>query len=223
MKRLALASLFAIASFAPGLAYAAPIIVSSGTRGVTIGSLGPLGQSFVATDPLLTSFGLQFAVANAGQTDASISFSLLAGAGLGGPTIATGSATLSSLNGRTPTWYDFDLSGTMLTVGQSYTALVSSPSTRLALIFGPNLSINGVPASGDAYAAGSLLSTRPIDSYCTTSGACDANFRVNALAAAVPEPATWAVLLTGFALVGSGLRGARRNAASTSGRRSKQA
>lgn len=218
MKRLAFAALFAAASLAPGIASAAPITVNSGTRGVTIGGMsGPVGQSFVASDALLTSFGFQFAVAN-NVPDAGVSFSLLSGAGLAGPVITTRSATLSGLSGRTPVFYDFDLTGTVLTIGQSYTALVSSSSTRLALIFGPNLGTSGVPVSGDAYAAGALLSTRPIDSYCSTSGACDANFRTNAVAvaAAVPEPATWAMLLIGFAMVGGSARYRRRMASGRS-------
>lgn len=214
MNRFALAALLAVASLAPaGRALADPVTVTSGTRGASIVSLGPIGQSFVASDPLLNSFGFQFAVANAGQADASIAFSLLAGAGLSGPVLTTRSATLSSLTGRTPSWYDFDLTGTALILGQSYTAVVSSPSTRLALIFGPNLSTSGVPASGDAYAPGALFSTRAIDSYCTTSGACDANFRTatSAVVAAVPEPATWAMLLTGFTIVGAAARRRRAN------------
>ena len=211
MKRYALAALLAAASLTPTLAAAAPITVTSGTRGATIGSVGPIGQSFVASDPLLTSFGFQFAVANSSQTDASVIFSLLSGADLTGPLITTRSAVLSGLSGRTPVFYDFDLTGTALTVGQSYTAVVSAASTRLALIFGPNLGISGVPASGDAYAAGSLLSTRPVDNYCTTSGACDANFRTNAVSAAVPEPATWAMFIIGFGFIGRVARHRRRN------------
>lgn len=213
MNRLVLAASLAAASLLAAPAGAATTSVTSGTRGATIGSLGPIGESFVPTEGLLNSFGFQFAVANPGQSDASLTFSLLQGAGLTGPVLATRSATLSSLSGRTPTWFDFDLSGTAVDAGQSYTAVVSATSTRLALIFGPNLSTGGVPASGDAYAPGSLLSTRAIDSYCTTSGACDANFRFTtaAVTAAIPEPATWATLLFGFGAVGAAMRYRRRS------------
>lgn len=215
MNRFNLAALLAFGTLSPAVAQAAPITVVSGTRGVTIGGIsGPVGQSFVATDALLSSFGFQFAMAN-NVPDATVNFSLLSGAGLSGSVIATRSATLSGIAGRTGVFFDFNLTGTVLTLGQAYTAVVSAPSTRLALIFGPTLA-NGVPVSGDAYAAGSLYSTAPIDNYCTTSGACDANFRTNALASAVPEPASWAMLILGFATVGGMARQGKRG----SGRRS---
>lgn len=216
LRHLAAAALAAI-SFTASAADAS-VVVTSGTRGATIGTSGPIGQTFVADGVALSSFGFQFATGNTAAENTPVTFQLLLGAGLTGAEVVSRTATLSIPTGRTPTWYDFDLTGTTLVLGQSYTALVSTGSTRLSLIFGPNLSTSGVPASGDAYLPGSLIATRSFETttpYCATNNTCDANFRFTSLAAAaVPEPATWAMMMVGLFAVGASMR-ARRSGGAT--------
>lgn len=205
IRQLAI-TLFAAGTLAATSANAATTTVSPGVRSVTIAGMnGPVGQSFTADDTGLLSFGFQLAVANAAVANAPVTFSLLSGAGLGGSVIATRTATFTVPTGRTPTtWFDFDLTGTPLSVGQSYTAMLSTTTTRLGLFFGPAAN----STVGDAYAGGSLLLTTPVDSFCTTSGVCDANFRFTtaALVSAVPEPGSWALMFVGVLVTGAALR-----------------
>ena len=215
MRRSIFAIPLAAILFSTVAASAATFAVTSGTRGAQIASKGPIGETFIAPDGVLNSFGFQFGVGNPGQPNAAVTFTLLSGSGFGGATVATRTATLPTITGRTPVWFDFDLDATPLTAGQSYTALVSTTSSLLSLIFGPDLTSGGSPVNGaataDAYTGGTLVFTNAIDPYCSTSGMCDANFRLTGSAAsAVPEVGTWATMLAGFALVGAVAR--RRSA-----------
>jgi hypothetical protein len=108
---------------------------------------------------------------------------------------------------RTPTWIDFDLTGMNLVAGQKYTALLSSTSARYGLIFGPDINIfTGQALGGDAYADGRFFATGQNDATCNR-GICDANFRFTASTpAAVPEPASWALMIGGFGLAGAAMR-----------------
>ncbi len=226
---LAAAAVLAVATpmLAPGAAVAATLEVVSGTtgaRGAQIAAYGPIGQSFVAIDTNLTSFGFQFQTFNADAASAPVTWRLLAGAGLNGAVVSTRTLNLpTTLPDRTGLFYDFDITGTNVTVGQTYTAVVSTGTTRYGIALGPEYNIyTGVPLGGDAYAGGrAYFATSPF-SNCTAdaSSNCDLNFRVTgstpAAAAAVPEPAGWALMLGGFALTGGALR--RRRATVTCAR-----
>ena len=214
--RLALAALAATSAFAVGSASAATLEVVSGTtnaRGVTISSYDPLGQSFTAIDSALTSFGFQFESLNPDRVNDPITFNLLAGEGLSGPSIFTTAFTLpTSINSRTPTWYDFDVTGANVTVGQKYTAvLTTTSSARNAVALGPGYnSSTGQFFGGDAYAGGQAFFSAPSYANCdATPSNCDLNFRVTgttAVVAPVPEPASWAMMTLGIAFAGGTLR-----------------
>ena len=217
MVRFAARALVLVSAIAaPAIAQAADTIeVVSGTtgaRGAQIAAYGPIGQSFTAIDNNLTSFGFQFQTFNADVAAAPVTWSLLAGNGLSGAVIATRTLTLpSTLPARTGTFYDFDVSGTSVTVGQQYTAVLSTGTTRYGIALGPEVNIyTGVFLGGDAYAGGQAFFTRPAFSNCTNDATsnCDLNFRVTGTnsVAAVPEPTSWAMMVGGLAALGGSLR-----------------
>lgn len=183
------------------------ITVVSGIRGVTIASNGPVAQTFVATDATLTNFAFQFATSISGTTTGAITFSLLEGAGIGGTTLATQTTALTGLIARpatNPGFTDVFTGAAALRTGQAYTALLSGASSNVSLLFGPDST-----STRDAYAPGVLIKNNALDRACGGNTYCDANFRFTtaaAAASAVPEPASWALMLTGFALAGAGLR-----------------
>lgn len=186
----------------------------TGGRGAQIMAFGPIGQSFTAIDTNLSSFGLQFQTFNSGSTAASVLFRLLAGDGLGGTQIYSRSLTLpNDLPARTGTFFDFDITGANVVLGQRYTAVVSTSTNRYGIALGPEYNIfTGVALGGDAYAGGqAYFGTTPF-ANCTNPGPCDLNFRVTGTNAtpAVPEPSTWAMLLVGFGIVGATRRRSRR-------------
>jgi hypothetical protein len=217
MNRLTLAAALACAALASSQAGAAGTIqVVSGTRGVTIASNGPVAQTFVATDALLTDFGFQFASSVNGATTGSVTFSLLSGAGTTGPALVSQTTALSGLSFRTgSTFYSVFTGSAGLTAGQTYTALLSGASANVSLLFGPN---SGQTA--DVYAPGFLIKNNSLDQACANNGYCDANFRFTTATAAgaVPETGTWAMLLAGIGAVGTALRRRRGHAATASAR-----
>ncbi len=106
------------------------------------------------------------------------------------------------------------VTGVAVTAGSTYTATVSATNNRLGLVYGPNVNLStGQPiaGAGDAYAGGRLFSTGTQigGAICQGSASiCDANFRFTTAAAtpAVPEPATWAMMLVGFGGIGFAMR-----------------
>ncbi len=208
MKGFAIAASLAAAALGAGTAQAATTVTVSGTRGVVIASNGPVAQTFVATDSLLTNFGFQFSSSTA-VTTGSVTFSLLAGVATSGTAIATQTVSLAGLAMRTGAFYDVFTGSAALVVGQTYTALLSAASANVSLNFGPNS--NGTV---DAYLPGRLIKNNALDQACANNNYCDANFRFTAAAAAVvPEPATWGMMLLGFAMVGGAIRYRRRGVA----------
>ena len=201
---------------APASAATFEVVSGSGIRATGVSFSGPIGQSFTSIDSVLTSIGFQFNSLNPGSTNSPVTFTLREGEGLSGAVLFTNSFTLpTTINSRTPAWYDFVLPNVAVTAGSVYTALVSTTSSRLALVYGPDITIggpnNGQPVSGDAYLPGQLITTRPTGSAICEGDAsiCDANFRVSGVTppvAAVPEPATWAMMIGGFGLVGGAMR-----------------
>jgi hypothetical protein len=190
------------------------IVSGSGIRGLQIQHAQPIGQSFIATDTNLTSFGFEFQNFNAGQFNAPVTLTLRSGAGTSGDIITTRTVTLPTQpDYPNDAWFDFDLTGTTLVAGQTYTALLTTTSTLLGVIYGPDLNIfTGQPLSGDAYAGGQIYAAGDnLDGYCSTSGACDLNFRFSGTTpTAVPEPASWAMMLGGFGMIGGAMRQRRR-------------
>lgn len=210
MRTMIILAAAAAALIAAPAAANVTVISGSGQRALQVAYFGPVGQSFTATNTDLTAFGFQFETFNSGQTNAPLTFTLRDGVGLNGAVIVTRTATLPVIP-LTPvaTWFDFDLTGTTLIAGHHYTALVSTTSLLLGLAYGPDVNIyTGVPLGGDAYAGGALVTTRDLGDRICATGICDANFRLSATTpvAAVPEPAAWALFITGFGLVGAATR-----------------
>ena len=210
----------ATATLASVPAAAATIEVTSGTgqRAFALGFFGnAAGQSFTAVDTALNSVGFQFEGLNPSFTGQSYTLTLVAGEALTGAALITRTFTLpTSINSRTPVWFDVNIGSVGVTLGQRYTAVLNSTDTRNGLVLGPNINLNtGQPVSGDAYLGGRALFATVPYANCnnTASSICDLNFRVTGTTAVspVPEPATWTMLIGGFALTGGALR--RRRAA----------
>ncbi len=212
MKLLTAAAIAATVAFAPAANAATTQIESgSGQRSLNISAFDPLGQIFTATDTDLQSFGFEIQTLNSPQANSALTLTLRQGGGLDGAILATRSSVFAGIpTTRTPTWIDFDLTGTTLVSGQSYTALLTSTSGRYGLIYGPDINLNnGQPIAGDAYLPGRFIVgggsfNQPV---CNT-GICDANFRFTGetIAAPIPEPASWALMIGGFGFVGGALR-----------------
>lgn len=194
-------------------AAAATIVVDAGTRIQTMSfTNGIFGQSFVSPGTELVSVGLQFATLNPTGVQNSVTVAIREGAGLDGAVLGT--TTFSPVNvGRNDpkVFTTIDFAGIGLTLGADYTITVvnNGGGSRNGIVFGPNLIDPpfGREFGPDAYPDGGLLFTGNAFSPCTTLQRCDLNFTVETVAAnAVPEPATWALMIAGFGLVGLSLR-----------------
>ena len=185
------------------------------SNGVTINGATSMGQTFSTSDSLLTGFAFQFASSVRANTSASVTFSLLSSSGA---TLASSTTLLNGLQLRTNpsfAYYDVFNGSVALTPGETYSAVVTTSASYLALVFSPNTAAATNPANdtaNDAYAGGAVIRNNAGDTICSRN-ICDANFRFTSMAApvaAVPETATWVMMLAGFGLVGGGLRYRRR-------------
>jgi len=121
---------------------------------------------------------------------------------VGTPPVPVGKAIASgTANGTRGSWVDVSWAPTALTIGHSYWLGVSSPN-RLSVAYGDS---NGK----DNYSGGKAYSG------VTTYPNRDLVFRTFAddSVAAVPEPATWAMMFAGFGMIGGSLRVRRRRMA----------
>ncbi len=164
--------------------------------GLQISYFGPIGQSFVAFAPMLTSIGFVYRVSTSFVPIAPVTMNLYGGAGFAGDLIATRTFTPGADGNN---FFDTDFTGTALTVGSTYTAAVSTPTAYFGIAVTPNI-----------YDGGQAYSRIDLADYPIGAGGrtLDLQFRIVATdaIAAVPEPATWAMMLVGFGLVGAGLR-----------------
>ncbi|THD64704.1 PEP-CTERM sorting domain-containing protein [Phenylobacterium sp.] len=204
---LAAASAAAIACTA-GAAQADTIGSDLGVFDASIEAFEPLGQTFIAVDPNLISIGFAYSDINPDLSNDPITLSLYAGgAGLGpggveGTLIASRTFTLPAVLpgvGAPPAFIDTDFSGVSLTVGDVYIAALTTTSFKVAVVYG-----------ADGYDGGTTINNL---SGCGTG--CDLDFRVvgsdgAAAPAGVPEPASWALMLTGVMGLGASLRARRR-------------
>lgn len=217
-------ALLGFAASAAALSFAMPAaaaetlqIVSgpAGTRAVSIANFDPIGQTFTAFTNTITSVGFQFSSLNPSSPNDPITLRIFAGETLTGTSLFTQAFTLpTSINSRTPQFFDIAVPSLAVVLGQRYSLILETgASFRNALVIGPDFNPNtGQFAGGEAYAGGRLLSSTPTFPNCAgTTNNCDANFRVtgNLVAAAVPEPGAWAMMIVGFLAVGGAMRGAR--------------
>jgi hypothetical protein len=194
-------------------AHAGDISVISGTTGARATTLynGPIGQSFTSIDSTLTSIGFQFQLFNTSNANTPFTLQLLNGSGLGGTQIYSTQFTLptviptSGLN-----WFDVSLANVGVTIGNVYTAVLSNSSLRYGVVFGPEVNIyTGQVLGGDAYAGGQAFGVQSYPNCPNTpASACDLNFRVHGTTAtaAVPEPATWGMIILGFGAMAGAVR-----------------
>lgn len=215
-------TLFGVAAFAATLSFALPaaaqsqtLQVQSGTtspRSVTVSAFDPIGQTFTAFTDTITSVGFEFTTLNPSSANSALTLNIFAGETLSGTSLFTSAfvlpATLTSRDQRA--WVDIVVPSLAVTRGSSYSLVLTATSSRAALLTGPGFnSSTGQFFGGDAYTGGRLLGTpAPYTNCAGAANNCDANFRVtgNLIAAAVPEPATWAMLIVGFGIVGGALR-----------------
>ena len=190
-------------------AQAATFVQDGGApRGLNIAANGTIGQTFTMIGTSLTSFGFQFQTGLSGTVDGPVTFTLRDGGSLTGTVLKQVTATPSLAANRSNFWYDFALGGVALTEGNLYTAAVTAATNRLSVIYSP-----AATGTVDGYANGQLLTGGTAFNPNTNcgKGICDANFRFDSVStpAAVPEPATWALLMLGFGAVGYTLRRGR--------------
>lgn len=187
MKRFA-RFVFGVALVALGVSAHAGVILQD-TRNATIqvNFFEPVAQSFVAEDASVL-FAFFFEVMNAGRPNDPLEIKLLAGDGLGGSVLLT--TTFSLADGFTG-YFDVDLSGATLTIGQAYTVVLDQPGD--SALWGVDLNSAGNPyAHGRAYFTGTdFLPNTPED---------DMRFRVTPKGGGpLPEPGTLAILGLGLA------------------------
>lgn len=203
MKHVMMAAALAASTFVALPAAAATVVSATGARGLVIQTYGTVGQSFTMVGTMLDSFGFQLQTANLTAND-PLNFTLRAGDGLTGAIVAQRTVTAPAGAARVSFWQDFDLSGLTLSDGAVYTALLTAGTNRLAVLYGPAITAQGA----DAYTGGQLVAGAAQTGYCT-GAPCDANFRFTSsgpVTGAVPEPAGWALMMLGFATVGTAMR-----------------
>ena len=215
---------FAAALACPVAAQAAEtlevVATPASNRAITVSAYDPVGQSFTAFTDTITSVGFQFNALNPSQPNSALTLSIFSGETLSGTALFSSAFTLpASINTRNATWFDIAIPDLAVTNGAMYSLVLTATSSRNALIVGPGYSYanGGGLTGGDAYAGGKLMTDAgSIYSNCKgITNNCDANFRVTGdlVAGAVPEPATWGLLILGFAATGGAMRASRKRRA----------
>jgi hypothetical protein len=199
IRRVHFLAMFAVllmlfaSSFSVSSAQSASILIDSPDIGANqIQFYAPSGQSFTALGSHLTSIGFFIQPFNTFLNDPTFTMELLAGAGTGGSILGSATVTLAD---------DFmgfalitDFNGIALTPGGQYTAIMLNDTARWAY----ELTGADVYAGGTGFVEGSPTGDLWFSASFTT---------------AVPEPATWSMLLLGFVGIGLvGYRGVRKAA-----------
>jgi hypothetical protein len=171
-----------------------------------IDAFEPLGQTFTAIENSLLSVGFRFTVMNStfSATD-PVRVDLYSGSGFGGALLASREIVLPE-NVTEENYVNFDFGGIATVIGQQYSAVLS--------IVGGSPRFGIVAQASDVYSGGTLFSPVPqlVQSGCAIDQ-CDASFQVTGgTAGAVPESATWAMMIGGFGMVGGAMRRRRAGA-----------
>lgn len=173
MKRIRLTMLAIVTSVTLSLR-ADPIIQDQWDGAHNIQSFSPVGQTFVAEDARVNSIGfwvVDWTLAGSDAPDA-LTIELFEGAGIAGTSL--GSSLIEGLSPGFDGFFDADFSGLTLTVGQAYTAIVSTPTGFYDVGLG-NLQWaypDGTPFRPDPYTDGSMVFEGVVRPY------CDSAFRV---------------------------------------------
>ena len=155
------------------------IMQTQANWGYTINYHMPVGQTFTAEDAQIVSIGFAVGEANPHTPFAPIWVNLFQGEGTSGTLL--GQAQLDGLEPGYNGFYDADFTSVTLTVGQVYTATLSSTSSRAEIRGTFNEPPPGPYAGGRAIFNGVLYPNR------------DLAFRVQP----IPEPCTLSLLALG--------------------------
>ena len=154
--------------------------------GLQIQGFSPIGQTFTAEDAQIISIGFWVKDWNPSFGPIDLTVQLFQGVGTGGPSL--GSAPIEGLSPGFDGFYDADFTSVSLTVGQVYTAIVSSSSIREGVLCFQWAWPDGTPFAPDPYTGGAMIFQGSVKPY------ADAAFRV------VPIPAPGALMLGGIGL-----------------------
>lgn len=154
---------------------------SAGQFDATIAAFDPIGQTFVAEDALLGQIAFAFSRNSNSPTDGLVTMTLYTGSGFAGASLGS---VLMDLSGPLPStlappqFIDFDFSGVNLTIGNTYTAGVTSNDFSISVVY------NG----SDAYGSGLLLESSS-SALGSCAVGCDLNFRVTPSVVPIPAAA----------------------------------
>jgi hypothetical protein len=191
IRVLWLAPLFLVA----GSANAALIFQDRITTSIALPNHGPIAQSFVAEDPLVT-FGFYFTRHGATDPNELLQLRILSGDGLNGAQVGTFAFTplIDSLG-----FWDTDMSSIVLTIGQTYTVVLDQADSYWAVALADNTG---------TYGAGRAFFNENPEWHFVSDNSDDFVFRVApvgailetnpALVLAAPEPGGIALFAVGL-------------------------
>jgi len=162
----------------------------------------PVVQSFTAVTDNINQLSFALSAYNAGSVNDPLTVSLFAGATATGPVLASRTYSLTGLpSGQSLTrpLTDLAFDAANLTIGSQYSLQLTTAGTSTYLGLGYYQASFG----GDPYSGGSLSFKG------ATQANSDLTFKVvgnQPSVSAVPEPASWALMVAGFGAIGFGTR-----------------
>jgi hypothetical protein len=123
----------------------------------------PIGQTFTAEDSHILFIG--FYVFDANPTSGPIALTVELFEGVGTAGLSLGSAPITGLTPGFGGFYDADFSSVTLTVGQVYTAIVSSTSARGGVESFQWAYVGGTPFAPDPYTGGDEIFLGNVEPY----------------------------------------------------------